>query len=346
MKKQSIKIGGAVLTFMVLIGFGFLASSGLMYYTYACRHKVLKDGMVYIPTDTTTLYGQAAILFDEGFIKDSSEYKLMVAKMGFKVYPGKYELKEGMTYKQLLSKIGTGSQTPVKVTFNNIRTPQRLAGVVSRYIEADSLSLLNAFLNDSLAQIYGFSTATFPSMFIPNTYELYWNTSPEQFIERMNKEYNRFWSAGGREEKLEKTGLTKQEVSTLASIVIEETKIKEEMPRIAGIYLNRLKAGMPLQADPTVKFALGDPSIKRILYKHLEIESPYNTYKNTGLPPGPIYVPPIVAIDAVLDFEPTDYFYFCAAPDLSGKHVFAWTLNEHNKNAQAYANALNRRGIR
>ena len=181
-------------------------------------------------------------------------------------------------------------------------------------------------------------------MFIPNTYELYWNCSSDEFLSRMQRENERFWQS--RERKLARTGLNRIEAYTLASIVYEETKRTDEMPRMAGVYINRLKRGMPLQADPTVRFALGDFSIRRVLNKHLEVDSPYNTYRHPGLPPGPICMPSIAAIDAVLDYENHDYLYFCAKDDLSGSHTFARSLAEHNRNAQAYARALNRRGIR
>lgn len=160
----------------------------------------------------------------------------------------------------------------------------------------------------------------------------------------MKKESDRFWAS--RESKLARCGLSREEIYTLASIVYEETKRVAEMPRVAGVYLNRLRIGMALQADPTVKYAVKDFTLRRILHSHLEVDSPYNTYKYPGLPPGPICMPSIDAIDAVLDYEDHDYLYFCAKDDLSGAHVFARTLDEHNRNARAYARALNRRGIR
>ena len=181
-------------------------------------------------------------------------------------------------------------------------------------------------------------------MFIPNTYEMYWNSSADDFIRRMKKESDRFWKS--RDAKLARTGLSRDEATTLASIVYEETKRKDEMPVVAGVYINRLKRGMPLQADPTVKFAVGDFSIKRVLYAHLDVDSPYNTYKYSGLPPGPICMPSIAAIDAVLDYADHDYLYFCAKDDLSGAHNFAKTLADHNRNAAAYARALNRLKIK
>ncbi len=182
-------------------------------------------------------------------------------------------------------------------------------------------------------------------MFLPNTYEMYYTTTPEQFTDRMYKEYQRFWTVA-RKQKAERLGYTPQQISALAAIVDEETNKNDEKARIAGVYLNRLRRGIPLQADPTLKFAAGDFSLKRILNKHKEIDSPYNTYKYAGLPPAPIRQPSITAIDAVLNAEKHDFLYFCAKADFSGYHAFARTLAEHNNNARKYHNELNRRGIR
>ena len=200
-------------------------------------------------------------------------------------------------------------------------------------------------MNDSTwCDSLGFTRETIPALFIPNTYEIYWNVSPERFMARMKQEYNRFWTEE-RRKKAEALGLTPVEVSTLASIVEEESAVADEYPTIAGLYLNRLKAGMPLQADPTVKFAAGDFALQRILDKHLAIDSPYNTYKYAGLPPGPIRIPSIRAIDAVLNPAHHRYFYMCAKEDFSGRHNFAATLAEHNRNANRYRAELNRRKI-
>lgn len=343
--RKRFKIGGTIIALVVLIIVGGVLIFGMTYYTYAFKSMVIKSGEVNIPTGITT-DSQAVILFNNGFIKDSTDYKIIANKMGFKnAVSGRYAIKKGMTYRSLLNALRGGAQVPVKLTFNNIRNFERLAGVVSTYIEPDSATLLKAFRNDSIIKSYGLTQQTFISMFIPNTYEFYWNTSAEKFIAKMASENAKFWNSD-REAKRAELGLTKEEVSTLASIVVEETKSAKEMPKVAGVYINRLKNRMPLQADPTVKFALGDPTLKRILYKHLEVESPYNTYKNGGLPPGPIYMSPINAIDAVLNYDRHTYLYFCASPELNGLHLFAKSLSEHSKNAAAYAAALNRAGIR
>jgi UPF0755 protein len=197
-----------------------------------------------------------------------------------------------------------------------------------------------------LAQKLGFSSPlTMFSIFIPNTYEFYWTVTPEDFVDRMYKEYKRFWT-GERDKKRERSGLNRVEVSTLASIVYEETRKVDEMPRVAGVYVNRLKQGIPLQADPTIKYAMQDFGLRRILYRHLKYESPYNTYLHRGLPPSPICMPSIEAIDAVLNFEKHDYIFFCARPTFDGYHNFARTLKEHNANARAYQAELNKRKIK
>lgn len=261
------------------------------------------------------------------------------------VRPGRYQLREGMTYSALINMFKSGRQSPVRVTFNNLRSLDRLAGILSRRLEPDSLAFMLAFEDDSLVRSLGFAPNTLLGMFLPNTYEFYWTVTPQDFMERMKKEYDRFWT-DQRTAKLARSGLSREQAITLASIVYEETKKTDEMPRVAGVYVNRLRRRMPLQADPTVKYALGDFALRRVLLRHLDVDSPYNTYKYAGLPPGPICMPSIAALDAVLDFEEHDYIYFCAKDDLSGAHNFARTLAEHNRNAQAYARALDRLKIR
>ncbi len=345
MKLKTKSLSSYFILLAVFLGIGALIAFAV-YYSYGVKKVTLKSGDIYIPTGST-LSSQAGILAEEGFLKDTSDYLIFARKMGYdRVRPGKYTLREDMTLRELNLLIGAGRQSGVKVSFNNIRTRERLAGVVSRYLEADSVSLMRAFTNDSIYGLYGVDDATFLSLFIPNTYELYWSTTPEEFVARMKSEYDRFWAKESRQKALKELGMTQTEVSILASIIIEESKAEQEFKKIAGVYINRLKRGMLLQADPTVKYALGDPTIKRVLYRHLEVDSPYNTYKHAGLPPGVIYVPPISAIDAVLEYEKHDYYYFCASPELNGLHLFAKNLSQHNRNAAAYAAALNRLGVR
>lgn len=330
----------------LLFGVGAAAGAYVVYYSYAIKKVTKRFDIMIIPTGTT-FEEQTAMLYDQHFLTDTADYVRFAKKLGYdRVFPGRYIIDIDITLKQLFRVIGTGWQKPVRLSFNNIRNFNRLADVVSKKIEADSASLMAAFNNDSIQKANGFNSETFITMFIPNTYEFLWNNTAEGFINRMKTEYDAFWAKNNRLEKAKKLGMTPVEVSILASIIIEETKAVQEFERIAGVYVNRLKSSMPLQADPTVKFALGDPTLKRVLYKHLEVDSPYNTYKHAGLPPGAIYMPPIATIDAVLNHEKHDYYYFCAAPELNGTHRFAKTLTEHNRNAAAYAAALNKRGIR
>jgi UPF0755 protein len=256
---------------------------------------------------------------------------------------GRYLLRENMNSNEVVNMLRSGQQSPLKLTFNNIRFPEHLAKVVSGYIEPDSAALMMV-LSPEYAGNYGFDTDTYKAMFIPNTYEFYWTTTAREFADRMKREYDRFWN-DQRRQKAEALGMTPVEVAILAAIVQEETVKEDEKPKVAGVYINRLRRSMLLQADPTVKFSVGDFTIQRVLFKHLEIDSPYNTYKYAGLPPGPITYPEISSIDAVLNFENHNYLYFCAKDDFSGYHSFARTLAEHNRNAERYRQALNNRRI-
>lgn len=286
------------------------------------------------------------ILEKDSILKDISSFKWLAEKKNYPnhVYPGRYRLDSLMNNNDLIDKLRSGFQDPVKVVFNSIRTREQLAGKISKQIEPDSLTLIKLLYNDSLIAEYGLKQETFTCIFLPNTYEFWWNTSSEKFIDRMYKEHQKFWN-DDRKRKAAILNLTPEEVTTLASIVDEETYYSAEMPRVAGVYINRLRRRMHLQADPTLKFALGDFSIKRVLNVHKQIDSPYNTYKRYGLPPGPISIPSISAIDAVLNYESHSYIYFCAKPDFSGYHNFAKTLSQHNVNARNYQRALNKERI-
>ncbi len=258
---------------------------------------------------------------------------------------GVYELHPDLSARKVALKLAKGSQKPVRVTFNNVRTVDQLAERVAEQLCFSKEDLQIVLHNDSLVKELGFTPATLPAMFLPDTYEFYWTVTPEAFIQKMKREYERFWQ-GGRKEKAEQLKLTPTEVATLASIVEEETNKADELGKVAALYMNRLRRGMLLQADPTVKFAYGDFSLKRVLNVHLAVESPYNTYRVTGLPPGPIRIPSKRGIDAVLNHKPHNYLYMCAREDFSGYHNFAVTLTEHNRNAARYQRELNRRGIR
>ncbi len=253
---------------------------------------------------------------------------------------GMYLIKANMTNIELINLLRSGSQTPVSLTFSNARLLEQLPKILTKSLEIDSAELAPILLHDSTAAKYGFTKETFISMFIPNTYEVYWTLTPEALLDRMKREYDNFWTEE-RKQKAEDLGMTQIEVSTLASIVQGETNKMDEAPSIAGVYINRLNRRIPLQADPTLVYAIGDFSIRRILNKDKEFESPYNTYKYYGLPPGPINMPSIPALDAVLNYDEHKYLYFCADANFSGYHVFAKTLREHNINARRFQRALN-----
>jgi UPF0755 protein len=257
---------------------------------------------------------------------------------------GRYAVTPGMSNIDLLKTLRRGTQEPVRITFNNVRTVEDLAERLSAQLMTGSEDLMALLGNPDYCSAMGFTRQTIPAMFIPNTYEIYWNVSAENLLQRMKREYDAFWT-GTRVLQAQKIGLSPLQVSILASIVEEESAAADEYPVIAGLYINRLHKGMPLQADPTVKFALGDVTLQRILNEHLTVDSPYNTYLHTGLPPGPLRIPSITGLEAVLNYSKHNYLYMCAREDFSGLHNFAATLAEHNRNAERYRNALNRRGI-
>jgi conserved hypothetical protein, YceG family len=279
-----------------------------------------------------------------GSILDMRSFKLVASaeKLEESIKPGRYKISPGMNNRLLARTFKLGWQTPVNLTISgNIRDMEKLASIVSSKIASDSLSVVRALTDETLIDSLGFNSYSFPSIFLLNTYEVYWTISSADLVRRFKKEFDTFWDQK-RLQRAEEIGLTPIEVSTLASIVAEESNIKAEHPVIAGVYINRLKIGMLLQADPTVKFAHKDPSIRRILYKHLEIDSPYNTYMYAGLPPGPIVLPSPEVIDSVLYHTEHKYLYFCAKATLDGSHNFAVTLEEHNRNAQQYQRAIGR----
>ncbi|MDR3262624.1 MAG: endolytic transglycosylase MltG [Tannerella sp.] len=258
---------------------------------------------------------------------------------------GRYTIHPKMNNYDLLNNLRRGHQELVKVTFNNIRLKEELADRLAAQLMADSEDLTALLDDDACCDSMGFTPRTIQAMFIPNTYEIYWNISAEKLIQRMKREYDSFWTET-RRDKAAKIGISPVEVATLASIVEEESAVADEYPVIAGLYINRLHRGIPLQADPTVKYAVGDFTLSRILYEHLNVDSPYNTYMYGGLPPGPIRIPSITSMDAVLNYRKHNYLYMCAKEDFSGRHNFAVTLSEHNRNANRYRAELNRLGIR
>ncbi|MDP2338675.1 MAG: endolytic transglycosylase MltG [Bacteroidota bacterium] len=313
---------------------------GYQLYRYIFNPNILTPGSIIIPLHAT--YKQVIdSLKKHEIIMDykALDWVFKRKKYTEAIKPGKYLLDKGLNTNEIVNMLKSGNQVPVNVTFNNLRFINELAGAVSKYIQPDSIELLRKFSDPAVHEKFGFIESTFHCMFIPNTYEFYWTTTADQFLERMSMEYKRFWNETRRNEANE-LGLTPEEVMTVASIVQEETNKKNEKPIVAGLYLNRIKRGMPLQADPTVKFALGNFHIKRVLNSHLAIDSPYNTYKYAGLPPGPINFPEISSIEAVLHATKTPYIYMCARQDFSGYHNFAKNLSAHNENARKYKAAL------
>jgi len=275
---------------------------------------------------------------DSNVLKDISTFRTVAQLRNYdtSVKPGKYILKPGMNNQQIAGKLRSGDQDPQKVTINNIRMISDLAGKASRYFESDSITFLNYLKDPEVAASLGYNQDNFLTMFIPNTYEMFWTSTPESFVKRMKKEYDNFWTQD-RINKLTANNLTPTEAYIIASIVEKESNYTPEKPVIAGVYLNRLHAGERLQADPTVVFAMGDFSIQRVLYTHLKTDSPYNTYLNTGLPPGPICMPSMASLEAVINVDKHKYMFFCARPDNSGIHVFAETYQEHLKNADNFS---------
>ncbi|HQL45026.1 MAG TPA: endolytic transglycosylase MltG [Bacteroidales bacterium] len=331
--------------FYTLLAAGFLLV--LLLWIIVLRENVKNDEPVriYLPTGsdfsalTDTLESADLLRSRESFIITSR-----LKSFGKTVKPGSYIIEPGMSNNSLVNMLRSGRQAPVNVTFNNIRTLDELAGKTGGQIEADSASLSEFFHDESNYSADGYNTETVIAVFIPDTYELYWTVDPRGFYRRMLKEYRDYWN-DDRTAKAEAQGLTPPEVSVLASIVDEEASREDEKPRIAGVYINRLRLGMPLQADPTVKFAVNDFTLRRVLNKHVAVDSPYNTYKFAGLPPGPIRCPSRSGLDAVLNAEKHEYLFFVAKYDGSGYHHFSRTLAEHNRYAVAYWRELNRRRI-
>ncbi len=284
---------------------------------------------------------------EENIVRNYTIFEYMAKAMDLpeNINPGRYRLDSEMNNRRLIGNLRGGYQEAVKFRFQNVRLKENFAGLLGQSFEADSIEFLNILKDEKTAEKYGFTTDNFFSMFIPNTYEIYWNTNPEKIMARFHTEYTNFWNAE-RKSKADALGMTTQEVSTLAAIVKGEAMHIDEMPAIAGLYINRLQRGMLLQADPTVIFANNDFTIRRVLNRHLTIDNPYNTYRFKGLPPGPIMMPSIAAIDAVLNHKQHDYIYMCAKDDFSGYHLFAKTMAEHLVNARKFQRALDERNIK
>ena len=326
-----------------------------------CMAGLVAIGYFYFLTAFSAQEGKQYVLIDDDDTVDSVYAKLEPvashhALTGFrtlarhfsyseKIRTGRYAIEPGMTTVNTFRIIKNGQQEPVMLTIPECRTIEQLAARLSAKLMIDSTTIAQTLTDEDYCKQLGYDTCTIVCVFVPNSYEVYWNTSIEKLMGRLVKEHDKFWTSE-RKQKAAALGLSPTEVCTLASIIDEETANNAEKPMIAGMYLNRLKIGMPLQADPTVKFALKDFALKRIYHGHLEINSPYNTYKNIGLPPGPIKVASVQGIDAVLNRVAHHYIYMCAKEDFSGTHNFAANYQEHLKNAARYSKALNERGIK
>lgn len=340
MKKLLLSIlTGAVIVILAGCGFLYNVIFGVSI------HPVIPNRSVIIPTGSS--YEQVMDSINANVhIRYRKLFVWLAAKKHYPslVKPGRYLIDKDFSYNEFLNMLRSGHQTAVRITFQNIRTLNQLAGKIGRLLEADSARIMSFLDNESNYASDGFKKESVIAVFIPNTYEMYRNTDARGLYNRMLREYRAFWNEE-RIARASKEGLDPIEVAILASIIDDEVTKPDEKPRIAGVYINRLKRGMPLQACPTIKFALNDFTITRVLYKHLQVDSPYNTYKYTGFPPGPIGCPSIEGIEAVLNAEDHDFLYFAAKADFSGYHNFSRTLAEHNHYAAIYQNELDKRKI-
>ena len=345
MEKETKKFNSRIYLYIALGGLiGILALTA--YFLFTPLQKTQEVQYIYIDQDDTqdSVFAKLEPIANHSAL---TGFKTLVrhTDYGKNIRTGRYGIPTDEGALMVYRRLKNGIQTSMRLTIPESRTMDRLAATLANKLMLDSATIADALLSEDICQHYGYDTATIAAMFVPDTYEVYWNTSLDAFLERMQKENERFWN-GEREQKAARMQLTPIEVCTLASIIDEETANNAEKPMIAGMYLNRLKTGMPLQADPTIKFALKQFELKRIYNKLLQTKSPYNTYKNTGLPPGPIKIASIKGIDAVLNAASHDYLYMCAKEDFSGTHNFATTYQEHLKNAARYTKALNERGIK
>ncbi|MGI4750294.1 MAG: endolytic transglycosylase MltG [Janthinobacterium lividum] len=350
MSEKNTQRSGLLKKFFIALSILFLlllAFTGFNYYfKYYGPNVTDNQDYLYIKTGS----GFADVLKtikQKGIVKDSTSF-MQVAyseKYENRVKPGKYRLHKGMSNKKLIRMLALGEQEQVKLAFQNVRLKETFAGMIGKKLEADSVSIIRLLDSTAYLKPFGFTPDNVYVMFMPNSYKMYWNGSAEKFFTRMNDEYQKFWTSE-RKEQAKAAGLTPVQVSILASIVDAEALHDNEMPAIAGLYLNRLNRGMKLEADPTVIFALKDFTIKRVLNKYLVFNSPYNTYLNTGLPPGPIMMPSVNAVKAVLNYKKHNYIYMCAKDDFSGYHNFATNMADHLVNAHKFQQALNDRNIK
>ncbi|MBT8289626.1 MAG: endolytic transglycosylase MltG [Muriicola sp.] len=337
-----------VITVLLL---GVLGGGIFVYYVYSAFFSPNtafenKEAFVYIPSDADMADLKEQL---EPLLKDFGAFQSVAERKQYRIKGGKYILRKGMSNNDIVNTLRSAN-TPVMVSFNNQESLQALAGRISSQIEADSTSLLEVFRDSQFLKERNLTPETSLGLYIPNSYEFFWNSSALEFRNRMEKEYDRFWNKE-RMARAKDLGMDREEVIALASIVQKESAKVDERPRVAGVYLNRLRRGMALQADPTVIFALKrklnnwDTIIRRVLFRDLTIDSPYNTYRYAGLPPGPIAMPDISAIDAVLNAEEHDYYYFVADVENFGYHKFAENLVQHNRNKEQYIRWINSQNI-
>ena len=344
MQRSLLRSATVVLVLMAAI-------AAFLYLRYMSKTAVpqnLEDYHVLIPTGAS--FDQVLdSLQAKNLIQNTAAFTMVAERMNYKrevMRAGRYRLKPGMTLLQMVRHLRSGEQAPVNVVLTNERLPEDVAAKVARFIEPDSATLLAYFTDAAKLEALGYTPETLMSIFIPNTYQFFWNTTPEKFLERMQREHDAFWNKNDRKRKAAELNLSPQQVYTLASIVDRESLAKSEKPTIAGVYLNRLRIDMPLQADPTSVFARRDFQTTRVTEYHIRFDSPYNTYMYTGLPPGPIGMASISGIDAVLNADSHNYIYFCAIGDGSGLHAFAESYPQHLANAARYRRNLEERGLR
>jgi len=348
--KKKTSSGGTIKKFfivLVIIVIISLVITGVSYYfKYFGSNVTGRQQYLYIHTGSN-FNDVYQTIRDKGIVKDTATFLWSADKMNYmnRVKPGRYRLREGMSNRKLINLLASGTQEPVTLSFHNLRLKEQFAGFVSKKIEPDSAAIIHLLDSTEYLKAYGFTTDNVYTMFLPNSYQLYWNTSPEKFFKKMYINYEKFWTPE-RVEKADSIHLTPIEVSILASIVDGEALHDDEMPTIAGLYLNRLRKGMKLESDPTVIFAKNDFTIRRVLTRDLVFDSPYNTYLHTGLPPGPIMMPSVNAVNSVLDYKKTDYIYMCAKEDFSGYHNFATNVADHLANARRFREALDERNIK
>ena len=324
-----VAVLGAALAAWLVIGVGTGFSS--------------KKETLYIRTDAATKKAVMDSIRVNKIINNETIFNFLASRMGYwdQIKPGKYEIEKGSSILGIVRKLRNGQQTPVDLVINKLRTQEDFARLTGNKFEFDSIDVINYIRSSEFLRKHEINTDEAMALVLPDTYRFYWNTTPEKVFSKLANETEKFWTEE-RKRKAESKGLTPLQITTIASIVEEETNAQAEKGNVASVYINRIRKGMPLQADPTVKFALKDFSLKRIYHKHLTVESPYNTYRVKGLPPGPICTPSKKTIDAVLNAPETEFYYFVASPKFDGTHEFSVTYDEHLKRAKVYQEALNK----